>query len=73
MAGESINLVNVIISCCPVSSPYRGSLLTGQYPLTTGIFMNDAQLNPRSQTLPKVFMAAGYKTAYIGKWHLDGH
>jgi arylsulfatase A-like enzyme len=72
LAGESLNLVNAV-SSCPVSCPYRGSLLTGQYPLTTGVFMNDVQLNPEAQTLSKVFKKAGYLTAYIGKWHLDGH
>jgi len=72
LAGESLSLFNTI-SCCPVSCPYRGSLLTGQYPLTTGVFMNDVQLNPESRTLSKVFREAGYKTAFIGKWHLDGH
>jgi len=72
LAGESLNLFNTI-SSCPVSSPYRGSLLTGQYPLTNGVFMNDVQLNPEAQTLSKVFRAAGYNTAYIGKWHLSGH
>jgi len=72
LARESINLFNTI-SCCPVSSPYRGSLLTGQYPLTTGVFVNDVQLDPEAMTLSKVFKSAGYKTAYIGKWHLDGH
>jgi arylsulfatase A-like enzyme len=35
LASHSINFINTI-SSCPVSCPYRGSLLTGQYPLTTG-------------------------------------
>jgi arylsulfatase A-like enzyme len=72
LAGESLSLNNAI-SCCPVSCPYRGSLLTGQYPLTTGVFMNDVQLDPGAQSFSKVFKSAGYKTAYIGKWHIDGN
>lgn len=72
LASESVNLYNTI-SGCPVSSPYRGSLLTGQYPLTHGVFMNDVLLNPEAESFPKVFKASGYQTAYIGKWHLDGH
>lgn len=71
LASSSIKFTNMI-SCCPVCSPYRASLFTGQYPLTTGVFVNDVQLNPESHTLSKVFKAAGYQTAYIGKWHLDG-
>lgn len=72
LAGESIRFTNAI-SGCPVCSPYRGSLLTGQYPLTHGVFVNDVLLNPEARTLPKIFRDAGYETAYIGKWHLDGH
>jgi len=60
------------ISCCPVSGPYRASLLTGQYPLTTKFIINDVQLNPESTSMAKIFKASGYETAYIGKWHLDG-
>lgn len=72
LAGRAVNFTNTI-SCCPVCCPYRGSLLTGQYPLSTGVFVNDVQLNPESQSLGKVFKAAGYQTAYVGKWHIDGH
>ncbi len=72
LATESVNLYNTI-SGCPVSSPYRGSLLTGQYPLTNGVFVNDVLLDPEAESMPRIFNAAGYETAYIGKWHLDGH
>jgi len=41
--------------------------------LTTGVFVNDVLINPEAQSLGKVFKTAGYQTAYIGKWHLDGH
>jgi arylsulfatase A-like enzyme len=61
------------VSGCPVCCPYRASLLTGQRPLTHGIFLNDLSLRPDSVTLGEVFKKAGYDTAYIGKWHLDGH
>lgn len=68
---KSLNFTNNI-SCCPVSGPYRASLLTGQYPLTNGFFINDVQLNPEAISMGKIFKQAGYNTAYIGKWHLDG-
>src|SRR5690554_211950 len=71
LATESIDIINAI-SGTPVCSPYRGSLLTGQYPLTNGVFVNDVLLNPDAHTLPKIFKENGYETAYIGKWHLDG-
>ncbi|OQA39556.1 MAG: Arylsulfatase [Chloroflexi bacterium ADurb.Bin325] len=72
LASESLNLRNTI-STCPVCTPYRGSLLTGQYPLTHGLFVNDVPLDPDAVTMGKLFARAGYDTAYIGKWHVDGH
>ena len=72
LSRESLNFT-LAVSNCPVCSPYRGSLITGQYPLTNGIFVNDVPLDPGAVTMGKVFAEAGYDTAYIGKWHLDGH
>jgi arylsulfatase A-like enzyme len=72
LAAESVNLVNAV-SCCPVCSPYRASLLTGQYPLTHGVFLNDVPLKSDAVSLGEVYQQAGYATAYIGKWHLDGN
>ncbi len=71
LANESVRLVNAV-SGLPVCSPTRASLLTGQRPLTHGIFLNDVQLNPNAVTLPKVLKREGYDTAMIGKWHVDG-
>lgn len=72
LAAQSINFKNAV-SGMPVCSPFRASLLTGQRPLTHGIFMNDVQLDTNAVTMGKVFAKAGYDTGYIGKWHLDGH
>jgi len=72
LAGQSVNFTNAV-SGCPVCSPYRASLMTGQYWLTHGIFYNDKPLNPDATTIGKVYRWAGYETAYIGKWHIDGH
>jgi arylsulfatase A-like enzyme len=72
LAAESVNLVNAV-SCCPVCSPYRASLMTGQYPLTNGVFLNDVLLRSEAVSLAEVYRQEGYQTAYIGKWHLDGN
>ena len=72
LAARSVNFKNAV-SGMPVCSPFRASLLTGQRPLTHGVFMNDVQLDTNAVTLAKVFAKQGYDTGYIGKWHLDGH
>lgn len=71
LAAEGVNFRNAV-SCCPVCSPARGSLITGQYPLKHGVFLNDVLLQHKSLSIADVFNQAGYRTGYIGKWHLDG-
>jgi len=71
LAAESANFENAV-SGHPVCCPYRGSLLTGQYPLTNGLFLNDEELKPTGTTLGQAFANAGYRTGYIGKWHVHG-
>ena len=72
LARASLNITNAI-SGCPVCSPFRASLLTGQRPLTHGVFVNDVPLRTNAITIAKVLKDAGYDTGCIGKWHVDGH
>jgi len=71
LANQGINFRNAV-SVCPVCTPYRAALLTGQFPTTTGMFFNDLQLPAESLSMAELFKEAGYRTCYIGKWHLDG-
>lgn len=71
-AAESLNFTHAV-SNCPVCSPWRATLMTGQYPLTHGVFVNDVPVSSDPVYLADVFKDAGYDTAYIGKWHIDGH
>ncbi len=71
LESESVNFENAV-SGCSVCCPYRASLLTGQYPLTHGVFINDVELRPKGPTLGEVFRRAGYRTGFIGKWHVYG-
>lgn len=71
MAAESVNF-RTAVSGCPVCCPFRASLITGQYPLTHGVFLNDALLNSKAVSIAQAYNRAGYHTGYIGKWHLDG-
>ena len=71
LAAESVNFSNAV-SGCPVCCPYRASLMTGRYPLTHGVFLNDVRLNTDAVSIAHAFNKAAYETGYIGKWHLDG-
>jgi arylsulfatase A-like enzyme len=70
-AAESVNFEQMI-SCLPVCCPARASMLTGQYPLTHGVYINDVELKPKGTTLGEAFQNAGYETGYVGKWHVYG-
>lgn len=72
LAAESVNFKNAV-ACCPVCSPARGSMVTGQYPNRNGVFLNDVCLNHNQPSVADCFNEAGYTTGFIGKWHLDGH
>ncbi len=58
-------------------SPSRATLLTGQYVpehgVTDNVFVDPVQpdLHTRTPTIGHLARAAGYRTAYIGKWHLS--
>lgn len=75
-AKRSVVLDNAC-STYPVCSPHRASLLTGQYPITTGFYSNcrgdrpDLYLNPDTECFTDVLHDSGYHVGYIGKWHLE--
>jgi len=47
-------------------------MITGRFPHETGMITNSLMLPPDERCIAEVFGEAGYKTHYIGKWHMDG-
>ena len=60
------------ISGAPWCCPFRGALLTGTYPNQNGVTRTPSPLDPSIPTIANAFNDAGYHTAYVGKWHVDG-
>lgn len=74
-ARESMVFTDAI-SSTPICSPYRAMLMTGRYPLNTGITANcmpgtDLELKTEEVCIGDVLKNNGYATGYIGKWHLE--
>ncbi len=57
-------------TCQPVCGPARASLQTGMYASNTGVPTNGHVPDPDLRGLGHYFSDAGYRTGYIGKWHL---
>jgi len=57
-------------TCQPVCGPARSCLQTGKLATETRCFRNEIALLPGEETMAHWLTAAGYKTGYIGKWHL---
>jgi arylsulfatase A-like enzyme len=71
LAREGMRFDNAVAGA-PWCCPFRAALLTGRYPHQVGVVGTPGALDPAIPTLTAPLKAAGYHTAWIGKWHLDG-
>lgn len=55
----------------PVCMPNRSTILTGRMPSAHGVIFNDRSLDPGVNTFARRLRASGYRTALIGKAHLQ--
>ena len=56
----------------PICCPFRASVLTGKYAQGHGMIQNHFPLRGDQGFLAEFFRDAGYRTGYVGKWHLEG-
>ena len=71
LAAEGMYFVRAFANA-PVCTPSRGAILTGRYAHQHLAVANDLPLGPDETTIAHVLRDAGYRTGYVGKWHLDG-
>ena len=71
LASQSVNFTHAV-SGIPVCCPHRATLITGKYPLTHGLYLNDLSLAPEHRSIAHCLNDDGYQTGWIGKWHIDG-
>jgi len=67
--AEGVSFANAVATA-PVCAGMRATMLTGVYPTTHGMVINELRLHPAQPCIGHVLSGAGYDTAYIGKWHL---
>lgn len=72
MARDGVYFEQAIVTTS-LCSPSRASILTGQYMHNHGVVDNNVLTKPGTIFFPQYLQAAGYQTAYFGKWHMGGH
>jgi arylsulfatase A-like enzyme len=71
LAADGVMLPNTFANT-PVCCPARANMLTGTYTSRNGMVANDLRLRESVTSIADLLGRAGYRTGFIGKWHLDG-
>ncbi len=71
LASQGIRFTNAFVTTA-LCSPSRASFLTGKYVHEHGKWDNiNTELSLEHKIFPQYLQGAGYKTAFIGKWHMN--
>jgi N-acetylglucosamine-6-sulfatase len=70
LAAEGARFANMFVTTS-LCSPSRASMLSGLYAHAHGVVSNFADYPNGLPSFPRGLHAAGYATAYIGKWHMN--
>jgi len=71
LASEGVLFRNTFANT-PVCCPARANILTGKYSHANGMTANDLRLRESETSIAEVLAEEGYRTGFVGKWHLDG-
>jgi len=69
LASEGAYCKNTFVTTA-LCSPSRASILTGKYAFQHRIVDNNTAIPTGTVFFPQELQKAGYKTAFIGKWHM---
>lgn len=69
LAREGVHFRNAFVTTA-LCSPSRASILTGLYAHQHKVVDNNHPIPPGLVYYPQYLQAAGYDTAFIGKWHM---
>ncbi|MEW4571347.1 sulfatase [Tautonia sp. JC769] len=71
IASDGVHLKNAFVTTS-LCSPSRASILTGQYAHNHKVVDNNNPVAEGTVFFAQYLQAAGYDTAFIGKWHMGG-
>ena len=71
LARRGVRFSNAFVTTA-LCSPSRASILTGQYAHRHRVVDNNSPIPAGTTFFPQRLQAAGYETAFIGKWHMGG-